>query len=369
MKTLELDAVAENMILGKAVYVGRTLVCEKGSPLTQKMIGYFRNFGITTVSVLDEQDFKENVLIQEKQPSTEVVDTSLKKNIAGKIENLFYSMENQKIESKNDTILDELFFYYLDELVDSIHGKKNLHIDIIELKSHDSYTYCHSVNVAVLSLILGNEVGLSYKEMQLLSMSSLLHDVGKMYIPKYIINKNGKLSDEELFEIKKHPAFGAGFISRQFPDIDQRVIQGILQHHEKMNGSGYPYGLSGSDICLFARIIAICDIYDALTSKRSYHDEYLPSEAIEHLYACVTQELLDYDLVKLFVHKVYAYPAGVCVELSNGEIGIVTIPSTDNICRPTVLILEGSNKGDSVDLMRNPLYRNVVIVNVIHNYK
>ncbi len=142
---------------------------------------------------------------------------------------------------------------------------------LMKITAHDYYTHTHSINVSVYTLGFGSFLGIKGKDLEALGMSAVLHDLGKSKIDAKIINKNGKLSDEEFDEMKKHPALGHE-IALKLGITDERILSGIRHHHEKIEGGGYPDNLKGDQISQFARIIGICDVFDALSTKRSYKD-------------------------------------------------------------------------------------------------
>lgn len=140
---------------------------------------------------------------------------------------------------------------------------------VMEIAAHDYYTHTHSINVSVYSLSLAKFIGLKDKDLEDMGMASMLHDLGKSKVDWKIINKNGKLTDAEFTSMKKHPASGYD-IAIKMGITDKRILSGIRSHHEKLDGTGYPDRLKDKEISLFARIIAVCDVFDALTTKRSY---------------------------------------------------------------------------------------------------
>jgi HD-GYP domain-containing protein (c-di-GMP phosphodiesterase class II) len=151
---------------------------------------------------------------------------------------------------------------------------------IMKIAAHDYYTHTHSINVSIYSLTLAKFIGLKDKDLEDMGMSSMLHDLGKSRVDWEIINKNGKLSDAEFEQMKKHP--GSGYeIAVEMGITDKRILAGIRSHHEKLDGKGYPDGLNDKQISLFPRIIAVCDVFDALTTKRSYKDAMTSFEAIK----------------------------------------------------------------------------------------
>ncbi len=151
---------------------------------------------------------------------------------------------------------------------------------IMQIAAHDYYTHTHSINVSIYSLSLAKFIGLKDKDLEDMGMSSMLHDLGKSRVDWEIINKNGKLSDAEFEKMKKHPGTGHE-IALAMGITDKRILAGIRSHHEKLDGKGYPDGLTDKQISLFPRIIAVCDVFDALTTKRSYKDAMTSFEAIK----------------------------------------------------------------------------------------
>jgi len=150
---------------------------------------------------------------------------------------------------------------------------------IMKIAAHDYYTHTHSINVSIYTLSLAKFIGLKDKDLEDIGMSSMMHDLGKSRVDWEIINKNGKLTDSEFEHMKKHPASGYE-IAVKMGITDKRILAGIRSHHEKMDGLGYPDGLKDKQISLFPRIIAVCDVFDALTTKRSYKDAMTSFEAI-----------------------------------------------------------------------------------------
>lgn len=175
-----------------------------------------------------------------------------------------------------------------------------------------------------------------------MGISALLHDVGKLYTPSEILDKPEKLTYEEFQIIKQHSENGFRYIKENL-DIDTKVYLGIYQHHEKYDGTGYPLNIKGEKISLFARIISIADVYDALISDRPYRKGVLPSEGIEHIMGG-SGTLFDHRLVKIFSKKIAPYPIGTCVNLSNDLVGIVSKNHPSYSLRPSVKIIQADNK-------------------------
>ena len=173
---------------------------------------------------------------------------------------------------------------------------------LMKITAHDYYTHTHSINVSIYTLALGEFIGLKGQDLEDLGVSSLLHDLGKSKVDARIINKNGKLTDAEFSEMKKHPALGHR-IAIEMGITDRRILSGIRHHHEKMDGNGYPDHIKADKITLFARIIGVCDVFDALSTKRSYKD---PMSSFESL-ALMKKQMsthLDMKLVNAFIKMI-----------------------------------------------------------------
>ena len=167
-------------------------------------------------------------------------------------------------------------------IVDQILNKGVLSLDLTDLRSFDGYTYAHSVNVAVISCLIGFGMKLKEEELEQLVMAGLLHDLGKLVIPRSILNKDGRLTPDEYEVMKTHASISYELIKERF-DISSNVKIAVLHHHENLDGSGYPDGLDDDEITLYTRILHVADVYDALVSKRPYKLPYSPYEACEYL--------------------------------------------------------------------------------------
>ncbi|MCR5304089.1 MAG: HD-GYP domain-containing protein, partial [Lachnospiraceae bacterium] len=202
------------------------------------------------------------------------------------------------------------------ELMNSIMSSDAVAFDINMLKVSDEYTFKHSVDVAAMAMIIGKNMGMPHDELKRLGEAGLLHDIGKSSIPDEILNKKDKLTDEEFTFIKQHSVFGFKILTERGGFSDD-VLRGVLQHHEKMNGRGYPKGTPGEHIHKFARIISVADVYDALVTDRPYKKGFSKGAAVEMIMAM--SEELDLDVMKIFLSTVVAYPVNSIVTLVNGE--------------------------------------------------
>ncbi|MEG1569078.1 MAG: HD-GYP domain-containing protein [Oscillospiraceae bacterium] len=243
-------------------------------------------------------------------------------------------------------------------------SKSDCLLNVIEIKDYDNYTYTHSMYVGILSALIAIQLNLPKAKQLDLCTCGLLHDTGKLDISLDIINKQGKLTDEEFAIIKSHPDKAVERLktSRSF---SFEILSGIRTHHERYDGTGYPLGLKGNEIPLYGRILAVADVYDALTSKRSYRKAWTSSEAIEYMMGGA-QTHFDYDVLQAFLRTVAAYPLGAIVKLSSGDMAVVIKNYPYNILRPRVRVFSGESElGQEIDLAHDFKYLNITIEGVL----
>lgn len=244
------------------------------------------------------------------------------------------------------------------KMVDLVTEDDSLFSILGTVRIYDDYTYVHSLNVAILSMCLGKQIGLDHIMLERLGLCGLFHDLGKVEIPKQILNKRGRLSDDELSEIKTHPVHSARLILKLKAGRDRKVklLMAPFEHHMGFNRSGYPNMKNNHGISLFGRILTIADVYDAITSPRIYRDQTLsPDKALGYM---LEQSGTNFDpiLLKVFINMLGAYPLGTLVKFDTGEMGIVVGQSASaDKARPRVRLLvtdpaERYKKGPIVDL-------------------
>ncbi len=218
------------------------------------------------------------------------------------------------------------------------HG--TISMDMKDMRDFDNYTFFHSVNVAVLATVIGKGYGLNSTDLLRLCESGLFHDLGKTKVDKNILNKPGRLTKEEFAEIKKHTEFSYEILKER-KDIIEDVRLGALYHHENYDGTGYPHGLAGEKIPLFARILRVADVYDSLMSKRPYKEPFPSNETIEYLMGG-SGTLFDPKVVISFIKAVPVFPLGQTVRLSDGREGFVFENNHQSVLRPKIKLFDGS---------------------------
>jgi HD-GYP domain-containing protein (c-di-GMP phosphodiesterase class II) len=261
---------------------------------------------------------------------------SVKARVAEGIQYLYNDTSSEGFTSTTKNITDDL--------MRAITDNDAVAVDISALKVSDEYTFKHSVDVATMSMIVGRKHGLDDTQVYELGISGLLHDVGKSKIPNEILNKATRLTDEEFSMMKQHSLFGYSILKEK-NDLSNSIKLGVLQHHEKMNSKGYPMGVSSDKINLFARIISVADIYDALVTERPYKKPFSARDAIEMIMS-MTEEL-DINVMRSFLESVILYPVGTNVDLSIGEKARVVENNPKYVLRPKVI---GLTSGKTYDL-------------------
>lgn len=228
-------------------------------------------------------------------------------------------------------------FDSIDDMLDDILTDSNVIVNLSDLRSHDGYTFGHSVNVAAMSLLIGHDLGLDVQQLRTLGLGALLHDIGKIAIPGETLRQRGPLTDDQWRLVQEHPRLGFDILRRYY-EFSLTIALIAYQHHERLDGSGYPRGLKGDAIHPFARIVAVVDIYDAMRSERVYRPGVPVHRVLEEVKRGRGVKFAP-EVVDSLLRRVAPYPVGTTVRLNTGEIGVVTEVPADARDRPTVRVL------------------------------
>lgn len=228
------------------------------------------------------------------------------------------------------------------EVANSITRSPHALMWLTNMKERDEYTSIHCMNVCIMSVSFGRSIGMSKPELEILGMGGLLHDIGKMRVPLEILNKPSKLTVEEFDVMKTHPMVGYKMLEEQ-GTLPLEVLDIVKHHHERRNGKGYPSQLNGDEISIMTRMVAIVDVYDAITSDRCYHDAITPYDALKNMYEWVNEDF-DKTFIEQFIKCLGIYPIGCAVELNLGHVGIVVSASEKSKLRPIVMLVLNSKR-------------------------
>ncbi|PLS18081.1 hypothetical protein CVD28_10430 [Bacillus sp. M6-12] len=352
MRLINTNTLIPGLKLGRSLYNERgQILLNESVELTERMIQRLRELEIPFVYI--------------QEPRTEHIEPAksiseeLKREAVKTIVDTFAQIEKEDL--KASFVIEKAakrFNSLIRHILQEINNNKELLTLLADVFIHDNYIFTHSLNVTLYSLAIGIEMKLNQKQIEMLGMGAILHDVGKMLVPAEILMKPDKLSVEEFEEIKKHSDLGFHLL-RNAVTVPLIVAHCAYQHHERLDGSGYPRGIKGGEIHLFGRIIAVADVFDAVTSNRVYRKAMLPHEGLEILYAGSGIQF-ESKIIEAFRRAVAIYPVGLMVELSDGRKGIVSKQNTGLSDRPVIEVLEENDKEvdpyevnlkDRIDLM------------------
>ncbi len=244
----------------------------------------------------------------------------------------------------------------VEEISNSVMRNPGALISLARLKTADDYTFMHSVAVCALMIALARQLGLDEQQTREAGMAGLLHDLGKAMIPLEILNKPGKLTDEEFDLVKTHPEEGYKLLL-EGSGISEMTKDVCLHHHEKVDGSGYPKGLNGETMSLFAKMGAVCDVYDAVTSNRPYKAGWDPAESIKRM--AEWKGHFDPAVFQAFVKSLGIYPIGSLVRLASGKLGVVVEQGEQSLLKPRIKVFFSTKsqayiKPELIDIARSP---------------
>ncbi len=328
--------------------LGRSLVT-RGTVLDEYMIDSLIKMGVMSVYIQDGEyepeedqipispDAQKNIdKLRMDDRSKVILSASVRKRVAEGIQFIYSNAESEEFAEATNGIANAL--------LETIESNNAIAIDMNALKAADEYTFKHSIDVATIAMIVAKKQGFSTDQVREIGMAGLLHDIGKTKIPLEIINKPDRLTDEEFALMRQHPVFGYQMVKDR-QEFHDTISVSVLQHHEKIDGSGYPFGISGDKISSFAKILSVADIYDALVTDRPYKKAFSQRDAVEMIMSMTAE--LDITAMKSFLESMILYPVDSIVELSNGERAKVVRNTPYYILRPVVV---GLTSGKVYDL-------------------
>jgi HD-GYP domain-containing protein (c-di-GMP phosphodiesterase class II) len=361
MKKLRVEELKAGMVFDKAVYIDKSnILVAPMVPLKEEDVNRLRKWGIEEVETAGELveqrqvEKQKRISIQEElkkltemvergggaqrapeeEPHVNVFDRMLRL-----IEDIFENVRNGVGYDK------KLIVNAVDELIIAVSRDKNDAIHRATTEQEGKYLHTLGVSVASLSAVTGMSLGFGHDKLLPLVSGALLHDVGMVRVPLYITEKKGILTPDEYNRIKTHTIYGYRIVIKEL-ELGNEVATMALQHHESYDGSGYPRKLSGEEISAFARIVSICDVFVAMTKKRSYRDEHLSYQAMKTILGKSSSKF-DPEIVKAFLSNMAIYPVGSLVQLNSGAIAKVVSANSEFPLRPKVSVVLDES-GDKV---------------------
>lgn len=354
---IPISSARAGMTLAKSISSpnGMFALLQQGEELTDPIIKKLINHNIDGIYV--EMYGSEDI-----EPKS-IIDLDTKQRITNEIRDVYTKYYHQPYISHAAV---EATRKIAVTIVDNVLDREEYLMNMMEIKGYDNYTYSHCLNVSVLSIMLASEMSVSRNRLDDIALCALMHDIGKIDVPIEIIDKKGPVTDSEFSIIKTHPEKGVERLRKCY-NVSREVLLGIQSHHEKVDGTGYPYGYKGTHIPIFGRILAVADVYDALTSHRSYRKAWLPNDAIEYIVAG-SDAHFDQEIVQLFMHMVCAYPEGCIVKLSDESTAVVVKNCSQNVLRPTVRLLEDTplgSRGTEINLLEDYGFNNITVKSIL----
>ena len=326
------------------------LLCPKLTIINKKVMETLKSYkGRIHVTISYTEPEQPIDTIPEKDDSLDFSE-SLKTYALESITNIQNNLDNPRELAKNAMDISH-------EINNVISHSKVLGINLSKLKISDEYTYKHSVDVGTIAGLIAAHMGESERFVHDITISGILHDIGKEKIPKEILNKPSKLTDEEFKIIQLHPLYGYQIL-KPCRDLTEEIKQGVLNHHENIDGTGYPRKLNMQQMGKMEKILAIADVFDALTTQRPYKNAKTPAQSIEIMFTMSNK--FDMKIFRAFLDIVNAYPNGSIVKLSNGMSGTVIRQNKSYPLRPVIQI---ENKKEPIDLSTNIEYLSTIICN------
>lgn len=352
LRAIELAYVTEEHRLATPIFDDNSKVLlSRGVRLKSSLVEKLINLGHTRVYIQD--DFTECEV-------NHIISPEIKQKAIGHIRKLSVlatSKDNNIGEQFEQDLL--LAKASISTIVDDLFTKKDLVIDLMDLKTVGGYLYEHSINVMILSLVLGISIGLNRSELDKLALSASLHDIGLMFVPPDILNKTKPLTKGEFEIVKRHPLLGFEFL-KATTDLSPLIRIPVLQHHETYNGKGYPNQLEHTKVHLFSKIIGLIDAFDAMTSDRP-HRKALPTQEVIEFIMGSGGTIFDPGLAKAFIKHINPYPLNTIVELNDGSIGIVVKINDKIFTRPIIRLVVNKDKTKTSQLIDLLEEKNLVI--------
>jgi HD-GYP domain-containing protein (c-di-GMP phosphodiesterase class II) len=311
--------------------VGRTIYSTEGRPLlvsgmvlNENYIQRLRDYGIGSIIIKDD-------MFEEIEEPPDIISEQTRLESVKTVREVFRNFETKKridLKTVQETV---------NNLIDEVLSNRDLLMNFSDIRSYDDYTFCHSVQVCVLSIITGLSMGLDQLKLKELGAGALIHDIGKTRLDKELLNKPGQLTPEEYNEIKRHSETGFEILraNREMSLLSAHIA---FQHHERWDGQGYPRGLRGEEIHPYSRIVSVADVFDALVADRPYRKAFSTNQAIS-LMRRMSGTQFEPTILEVLISNIAEFPIGSVVTLSSGEIAVVVDTNKEKPTQPVVRVV------------------------------
>ncbi|NLW48453.1 MAG: HD-GYP domain-containing protein [Firmicutes bacterium] len=347
MRLVSIDNAKNGMVIARNIFTSDgNILLGKGKALTEDYIFRLEQWNINSLYIEDEiiGEIEIDELVNEQ---TKVETIRITKEAMNNIRN-GKMMNSEKVRKAVNNIMEEL-----------IQNRKVI-VNLVDIRAMNDFTFGHSVEVCILSLLTGIDLGYNFPKLKQLGYGALLHDVGKSTVSETLLYKKTELTPEERKEIEKHARLGYEILQKQ-EEISSVSAHVAWQHHERYDGSGYPRGIKGAEIQEFARVVALADAFDAMTTDRVYREKkVMPHEALEYL-RDTGGTLFDPEIVKVFIQNIAPFPTGSIVSLNTGEKAVVTKVSKDFPSRPEIRIIQNSDGQRLTEPMEKDLRKELTV--------
>lgn len=336
MANLLIEDVELGMILGEDIYNKfEVMVVAGGSIITKAVYDTLERLNIDIVSIVEKEVDGVSEIVVIEEPIQEIFNDTV----------ISFKKIFNDVRFGKQILADDIK-ETLGPMIDQVMTNPALTKRLFQLETCDQYTYDHSVTVSLASALLGKWMGLSEESINELALAGLMHDIGKCNIPNDILNKPDRLTEDEFNVMKTHSTLGY-ILLRSGKGFSNDILDGVYQHHEKYSGKGYPNSIKGDKIHLYGRLIAVADVYSAMTSTRVYREKMSPFQ-VAKLITEYSFDSLDPSIVKVFLSNISNYYVGTLVKLSDGRIGQVVLINKHDPARPLVKI-----EGEYLDLSKD----------------
>lgn len=328
MELIKVASLKEGMVVSKTIFrVDGSVVLGKGTELKETFIQKLEKLGISEIYI----ESNDTESIEPKDLVFEETRNQVNKAMYGAMANLALSDDMDLALLRN----------LMDDIIDDLSDQDKLLERFMDVKAADDYTSVHCINVAIWSIVIGMSLNYKREQLKVLGMGALLHDVGKARVDQNILNKPTKLTKEEFEDMKKHTIKGYEILKR-IPKLEPEIANIALFHHERVDGTGYPFETRGDAIPELAKIVSVADVFDALTSDRVYRkkmETYMVADYLHSMKGIQFEE----DVVNAFCSNLALYPSGKRVKLTDGRKGYVVISDRRDLAKPLVLVTHGRN--------------------------